>query len=94
MGPTEIKGKQMVEELIAKEFVTRALCEKAMAKIQIEKGAWSSRYIAELLGVIYYDLVREESWNFVKKYKYPTINFRTLRTFVNRQVKLQLPEVF
>lgn len=94
MGPTEVQGKQMVEELIAQEFVTRALCEKVRAKIETEKGDWSSKYISELLGVIFYDVVREETWTFVKKHKFPTINFKTLRTFVNQQVKLQLPEVF
>jgi hypothetical protein len=93
-GPTEIQGKQMVEELIAQEFVTQALCEKVRAKIETEKGDWSSRYIGELLGTVFYDVVREESWQFIKKHKFPTINYKTLRTFVNAEVKQKLPEVF
>ena len=94
MGAPEMDGKQMVEELIAKEFVTQALCEKVKAKIELDNGGWHSKLIGQLLGTVFYDVVREESWNFVKKHKYPTINFKTLRTFVNAEVKLQLPEVF
>lgn len=84
----------MVEEEIAQEYVTRALCEKVRAKIETEKGDWSSKYIGELLGTVFYDVVREESWTFIKKHKFPTINFKTLRTFVNAEVKQKLPEVF
>lgn len=94
MGAPEVEGKQMVEELIAKEFVTQALCEKVRAKIEVDKGDWSSKYIAQLLGTVFYDVVREETWTFVKKHKFPTVNFKTLRTFVNNEVKQQLPEVF
>lgn len=94
MGAPEVEGTQMVEELIAQEFVTEALCQKVKAKIEAEKGDWSSKYIAELLGTVFYDVVREEIWAIVKKHKFPTINFKTLRKFVNDVTKQQLPEVF
>lgn len=93
MGAPEIKGKKMVEEEIAKEFVTTALVEKVYSKIENENG-FSSRNIPQLLNTVYYDVVKEETWNFVKKHKNPTINFTTLKHFVFAEVKLKMPKLF
>jgi len=92
-GPTEIKGKKMVEEQIADEFVTKALCEKVYAKIENDGGFTSSK-IPQLLNVIYYDVVKEESWSFIKKHKNPTINFGTLQHFVFSRVKFFMTNIF
>lgn len=92
-GDTEIKGKKMVEEQIADEFVTKALCEKVYAKIENE-GGFTGKRIPQLLNVVYYDVVKEDAWNFVKKHKNPTINFGTLQHFVFAKVKEQLPQLF
>ena len=92
-GATEIKGKKMVEEQIADEFVTKALCEKVYAKIENE-GGFTSKRIPQLLNVVYYDVVKEDAWNFVKKHKNPTINFSNLQHFVFAKVKEQLPQLF
>lgn len=89
----EIKGKKMLEEQIADEFVTKALCEKVYAKIENE-GGFTSKRIPQLLNVVYYDVVKEDAWNFVKKHKNPTINFSTLQHFVFAKVKEQLPQLF
>lgn len=86
MGATDIKGKKMIEEQIAKEFVTTALVDKVYAKIENDKG-FNSRSIPQLLHTVFYDVVKEESWNFVKKYKNPSINFKTLQHFVFIEVK-------
>lgn len=93
MGASEIKGKKMVEEEIAENFVTKALCEKVLSKIQNE-GDWNSKMIPRLLNTVYYDLIKEDSWEFVKKYKSPTINFGTLQHFTFKKVKENLPMVF
>lgn len=92
-GATEIKAKKMVEEQIADEFVTKALCEKVYAKIENE-GGFTSKRIPQLLNVVYYDVVKEDAWNFVKKHKNPIINFSTLQHFVFAKVKEQLPQLF
>lgn len=92
-GATELKGKKMVEEQIADEFVTKALCEKVYAKIENEAG-FTSKRIPQLLNSVYYDVVKEDTWNFVKKHKNPTINFITLQHFVFAKVKEQMPQLF
>ena len=93
MGAPEIKGKKMVELEIAQEFVTTALIEKVYAKIENEKG-FNSRSIPQLLNTVYYDVVKEEAWNFIKKYKNPSINFKTLQHFIFKEVKVKKPDIF
>ena len=94
MGPPKVEGKKMVEEEIAKKYVTTALCEKVKAKIEIDAGEFNSRMIPRLLNTVYYDIVKEESWNFVKEFKNPTINYKTLQHFIFIQVKICLPNTF
>lgn len=92
-GNTEMKGKKMVEEEIAEEFVTRALCEKVYAKIDNDTG-FRSKDIPRLLNTVYYDLINEESWNYIKKHKNPTINYSTLNHFVTNKVKQIMTNIF
>jgi hypothetical protein len=94
MGCPETE-KQLVEENIAEDYVTQALCTKTKAKIEIEYGGgWTSKYIPRLLETVFHDIVREDTWDIVKNNKNVTINFGTLRHFVYKKVKEQLPEVF
>lgn len=93
MGKSTIEGKKMVEEEIAEKYVTTAFCEKEFAKIENTDG-WSSKMISRLLNVIYYEIVKEECWNFVKEHKNPVINFKTLQHFIFVKVKERLPRVF
>lgn len=94
MGPNEIKGKRMVEQEIVQKFVTTALCEKVLAKIELEEDGFSSKLIPKLLHIIYYDVVREDCWNFVKMFKDPIIDFKKLKALVFAQVKINLPNYF
>jgi len=94
MGASEMKGKKRVEEEIAKKYVTKALCEKVRAKIEIETDGFSSKQIPRLLGTVYYDIVKEENWNFVKEFKNPTINYKTLQHFIFAQIKTCMPMLF
>lgn len=93
MGCSEIQGKKTVEESIAETFVTKALVEKVFAKIDND-GGWTSKRIPQLLNTVYYDVVREDAWNFVKAHKNPTINFGTLQFFVFYNVKKHKAELF
>lgn len=93
MGAPDIKGKSLVEEAIAQTFVTQALVDKEFAKIEVADG-WSSKFIPRLLNVVYYSVVKEEAWEFVKKHKNPVIDFKRLQHFVFCQVKLKKPELF
>jgi hypothetical protein len=90
---TEIKGNKVIEEEIVNKFITKSLVEKEFAKIESENG-WSSKLIPRLLNTIYYCLVKEESWNFIKEFKNPTIDFKRLQYFTNSKVKELIPHLF
>ena len=93
MGAPELKGRKQVEAEIANEYVTTALCEKVYAKIENE-GGFTSRRIPQLLNTVFYDVVREDTWNYVKKHKMPTIDFSTLQKHVFAKVKERMPHLF
>jgi hypothetical protein len=93
MGPPEMKGKSMVEQEIVDKHLTQHMCEKVYAKIDTEVG-WTSKCIPRLLNTVYYDLVREEAWNFVKDHRNPVINFKTLQSITFAKVKEYLPNLF
>jgi len=94
MGHPEMLGTKMIEEEIIKEFLTKAMVEKVKAKIENENDGWSSKFIPRLLQTVYYDLIVEETWNFIKANKFPTINFKTLQHFSTNKIKEVLPEIF
>lgn len=94
MGATIKNMKQMTEQAICDEHVTKHFVDKAYAKIVNEMEGWNSKYIPRLLMTVFYDLVNEEIWNIVKKLKNPTINFKTLNTLVILKIKEVKPELF
>jgi hypothetical protein len=94
MGAPLVEGEKMVEERIVEDYCTTAFIEKEYAKIMNEKQNWKSEYIPMLLGRIYSELVSEEMWNVVKKYKNPTINFKTLNVLVVSKVKQAKQNIF
>lgn len=93
MGASEIKGKQLIEELIADKYCTIALIEKEHSKIQLECG-WSSKSIPRLLNTLYHSIIKEESWNFIKEFKNPTIDYKRLQYFIFLFAKRKKPELF
>lgn len=94
MGATVKNVKELIESVIVEEFVTKHLVDKTYAKIVNEMEGWNSRYIPRLLGTVYYDLINEESWNFIKKFKNPTINFKRLNQLCILKIKELKPELF
>jgi hypothetical protein len=93
MGAPVIGG-EIVEEKIAAKYVTQALVDKVHAKIVNEMGGWSSKYIPRLIHTVYYDLVTEETWNFVKEFKNPKIDFKVLSHYVTAKIKELKKELF
>lgn len=94
MGAPIIQGRDMVEEKIIDEYCTEAFIEKEFAKLVNENDGWQSRMIPKLFGKLYYKLINEEIWNIVKKFKQPTINFKTLHSLIIDKVKRVKPELF
>jgi len=93
-GEQVLGAKPMIEEAIAEKYVTTALCEKVFAKIKNEKQDWQSKYIPQLLNTVFYDLVKEDCWEFIKENRNPTINFKTLQHFTFIKVREKLPKLF
>lgn len=94
MGTPVISNEYIIEETILKEFCTEAFIEKEFAKIVNEKDGWSSKYIPELFGRVWYELINEESWNIIKKYKTPTINYKLLKNLMIKKIKEVKTEIF
>lgn len=90
---TEIKEKKEVEQEIADKYITLSLVEKEFAKIDSEVG-WSSKLIPRLLSTIFYCLITEESWAFLKEHKNPTIDYKRLNTLTIQKIKELKPEIF
>lgn len=84
----------LVEEKICNKYITPHLVNKTYNKIVNETNGWSNKAIPRLLNTVYYDLINEELWDIVKKFKNPTINFRTLNKCCNRKIKETKPELF
>lgn len=93
MGAPEVEYNP-VEKQIAEKYITKALVQKEQSKIAQEQNGWSSRFIPRLLGQVYYCLITEETWNFLKDFKQPTVNFKQLNRFTIQQIKNICPEIF
>ena len=89
----EMKEKKLIEEDIVNKYINLVLIDKEFAKIENEVG-WSSKQIPRLLNTIFYCLIKEECWNFVKEFKNPTINFGTLYFLTINKIKELKPTLF
>lgn len=94
MGAPLLAEKPILELGIADEFVTQALVEKELAKIVLACDGWSSKLIPRLLETVFYSVVKEDTWDYVKKHKFPTIDFKRLRNFCIVRVKALRPDLF
>ena len=94
MGHPEVSNRLMVEERIVNDFCTNSFIEKEFAKIVNQKNGWKDEYIGEMLEKIYRELIVEEMWNIIKKYKYPIINFKALNALVIEKIKLVKRDIF
>jgi hypothetical protein len=106
MGAPEINNTLLDEDRIVEKYVTSDFIAKEAAKIVWTHNNkemwtdkeddfnyqkyWQSKYIPELLGRVYYELLKEETYNFVKEFKDPKINFKYLKQCVIRRVKSEL----
>lgn len=94
MGPQVKVQKEMIEQQIVDKYIDKHLVDKVYSKIVNENEGWSSKYIPRLLQETFYDLIKEESWDFVKEFKFPTINFKTLQSLCILRIKEIRSELF
>lgn len=94
MGAPVINNDNIIEEKIIREFATEAFIEKEYAKFTLENGGFQSKQIPELFGRIWYEFINEESWNIIKKYKNPKIDYRILNSLLIKKIKEVKSELF
>lgn len=94
MGASIIDSTELIEEKIINKFCTESFIEKEYSKIVNEKEGWKSQYIPMLLGRVYSEFIKEEVWNFVKEYKNPKINFKTLNALIIQKTKETKKDLF
>jgi hypothetical protein len=88
MGAPEINGTLFIEEQVIRDFLSEEFIRKEQAKIVLDHdNVWTPKLIPEVLGRCWYEFIREETWNFVKEYKNPKINFRLLQQLLIKRVK-------
>ena len=92
MGAPVLGGSSLEEGIIG-DFVTDHLVDKAYEKIKNGDG-WSSKSIPRLLHTVYYDLIKEELWEILKKHKNPKIDFKHLQRLTMQRVKDLKPDLF
>lgn len=94
MGVNVINGSEKIEETIIELFCTDSFIEKEYDKLVLLNGGWSSKNIPQLLSTIYYEFIKEETWNFLKKFKNPKIDFKYLNTCVIGKIKNVKKDIF
>lgn len=94
MGVNNIKTEKVIEQEIVDNYCTEAFIEKEYSKILNETGEWNNKKIPMLLGRVFSELIKEETWNIIKKYKNPTINYRTLNALVINKIKITKSDIF
>lgn len=78
--------REGLEQTIVDSFVSSADCEKCKQKIVISLGIeeWtnSGKEIGMFLNMLYTDLIQEEMWSILRRFKNPIIDFSILKECV------------
>jgi hypothetical protein len=94
MGAPIFSGKENIEITIVNKYCTDVFIDKTFNKIKQIENSWSSKMIPRLLQTIYHDFVIEETWNYLRFFKNPKINFKLLQKYIINKVKEVKPEIF
>ena len=86
----EIEG---VEYEIVDKFFTEAFIQKEYAKL-INDVEFNSKLIPRLLTTVWHEFIVEESWNILKHFKNPTIDFKKLNQLCIAKTKQTLTNIF
>jgi hypothetical protein len=93
-GANIVDQTRLVEFEIVDKFLTESMIEKTYNKICVDNDGWESKMIPRLFGECYHDIVTEEIWNILKKYKNPTINFSMLKSVMIAKIKKVMERLF
>ncbi|WP_205764097.1 RNA ligase family protein [Anaerovibrio slackiae] len=83
-----------VEHGIVDQYLTTAFIEKELAKVLNDIGTWNNKYIGRCLGTVWHELIVENTWDIVKKFKNPKIDFGVLNVLANEKIKQVMSKFF
>ena len=89
----DISEQKPIEFQIVETFLTEAFVRKELAKIELVEP-WSSKLIPKLLNTVFHELIAEEMWNILKRFKNPKINFKDLNNLTISKIKELLSDKF
>lgn len=81
-----------VEPQIIEKFLTPELVEKEFSKLAVD--GWNSKRIPELFGVVWHTFITEETFNFLRKFHNPKVDFGFLNRLAVEKIKAIKPELF
>jgi len=84
------KSNKGMSEQIALTYVTPMRVNKQIEKMCDGQNEINERRTGELIQRVYHDIVVEEIWEILKKWKQPTINFRAL----NKAIAIETRRIF
>ena len=80
-----------IEHKIILSYLTPEHIQKEYSKlVERYNGEWSSKYFYELLNRVYDEFLKDNFELFIKKLRFPTINFRILKQLCDQEVKRTL----
>jgi len=79
-------------EIQITEILTDAFIEKEYLKLA--EDGWNAKKIPILLNTVFHEFINDEIWNILKKFRFPTINFKTLNYLVISRIKEVKKELF
>lgn len=94
MGEHVVEGKKIIEDEIIEKRLNQTLIDKTYEKIRNDNNGWKSQYISQLLGRVWHDFVIEETWQIIKDYKNPKVDFKTMQYFCNKKIKELRKDLF
>jgi hypothetical protein len=103
-------AEEFVTQFLVEKVRSKIVCELTEQDVREGKeasGIWKdegrerrvqerhrAKLIPRLLGTVFHDLVDEELWMVLKKYKFPTVDFKRLRQHSIQQTKKYAADLF
>lgn len=81
------KQESPIEYGIISSLLTPEQIQKEKSKLEEKYGFWESRFILELLNRVFLEFYRDNWQIILKKYHFPTLSFKKLKSFSDEKVK-------
>ena len=85
---------ETVEVKIVDKFLTPVFVFKEISKFESDHGVWQKSFIPQFLGTIWHTFIVEETFNILRKFHNPKIDFALLNRLVVARIKEFKPELF